>query len=423
MSDLKERAREVLLRNFEATGGRYICPSWPYYPYQWFWDSCFHAIACSHLDMKDMAKNEITRLLNAQDARGFIPRRVYARKFQWYNWRDWKDWERIFSKGWLPSGISTTGTPVLAQAVRAIGDRQFFLSHADQIIKFYSYFANVRDPDGDGLISLITPREGGRDSSPEYDFYRLVRVPPPFKFLDSAIDQVSLALLKLRWKLLGWDERKILERNIFNVQDLAFQCIWLDGLYDLEWMLLHWGGGYKQYPELQVTIQKAEGGILTKCWNAADQTFYSLRNGKTQLQVETIASLFPLLVRTLPRDQKEAIIAALCDESRFNVPYPVPSVSISHREFRPSRTFLIWRGSTSINTNWFLIRGLMRQGEKYIAERICERSIEMVQKWGFREFYHPYTGEGFRVRNFGWSTLIVTFENIVSEPLSLLTKE
>lgn len=412
MSELEDQAREVLLRNFEATGRKYICPSWPYYPYQWFWDSCFHAIACSYLDMKDLAKNEITRLLGAQDTRGFIPRRIYAKRFQWHNWRDWKDWERIFSKGWFPPGISTTGTPVLAQAVRAIGDRQFFLAHADQIVKFYEYFTNARDPDGDGLISIITPREGGRDSSPEYDFYRLFRPPPPLKFFDTAIDQVSLAALKLRYKFLGWDERKILERCIFNVQDLVFQCIWLDGLYDVEWMLVHWGGGYKRYPNLATTIQRAEKGILEKCWNEGHRTFYSLQNGKTQLQDETIASLFPILVRTLPRHQKEALIEALRDESKFNVPYPVPSVSISHREFHPSRTSLIWRGSTSINTNWFLIRGLMRHGEKDMAERICERSMEMAEKWGFREFYHPYTGEGFRVRNFGWSALVVTFEDM-----------
>ncbi len=417
MLELERQAKELLIRNYEATGGKYICPSWPYYPYQWFWDSCFHAIACSHLDMHDLAKNEITALLSFQDERGCIPFRVYHEKFQWFNWRDWKDWERFAARGWLPSGLGSAGVPLLAQAVRAIGDRQFFLDHAAQIIKFYEYFTNVLDPDHDGLISLTNPRQGGRDSSPEYDFSRLIKRPSgPLKFFEPGIDIFSFGLLQFRCKALGWDERKIIARNIFNVQDLVFQCVYIDGLYDLAWMLLSWGGGCKRYPDLEAATLRAESGVLEKCWNEEHRTFYSLRNGNSVLQHETIGSLFPLLIKTLPPHQKQALCEALYDESKFNVPYPVPSVSVSHPAFHPSRTFLIWRGSTSINMNWFLIRGLMRHGEKDLAERICARSIEMVEKWGFREFYNPYTGEGFRVRNFGWSTLVVTL-------LSLLTAE
>jgi hypothetical protein len=32
---------------------------------------------------------------------------------------------------------------------------------------------------------------------------------------------------------------------------------------------------------------------------------------------------------------------------------------------------------------------------------------EMIEKSGFREYYHPETGEGYRRENFGWSTLIL----------------
>ena len=28
----------------------FVCPSMETYPFQWFWDSCFHAVVLSHID-------------------------------------------------------------------------------------------------------------------------------------------------------------------------------------------------------------------------------------------------------------------------------------------------------------------------------------------------------------------------------------
>lgn len=369
--------------------------------------------------MHDLAKNEIERLLCFQDERGFIPFYIYEGPFHWYRTRDWIGWERFFAKGWLPQVVPIAGPPVLAQAVRAIGDREFFLRYAQHITAFYQYFPRWRDLDGDGLISIITPREGGRDSAPEYDFFRALRMPRPLRFLDMPLDLFSLALLELRYKLIGWDERKILESNIFNVQDLAVQCIYIDGLYDLKWMMTHWGAGYTLYPDIEAVTLQAEKAVLKKCWNEEDRVFYSLRNGVEQLKELTVASLFPLLIKSLSPNQTQALADALLDDSKFNVPYPVPSVGVLHPEFNPLRTFPLWRGPTWMNTNWFLIRGLVRNGRRDIAEHIVHRSVEMVEKNGFREFYHPYTGKGLRVKNFGWSTLAVTLLSLCQTKIEM----
>jgi len=42
-----------------------------------------------------------------------------------------------------------------------------------------------------------------------------------------------------------------------------------------------------------------------------------------------------------------------------------------------------------------------------LADTIVARSREAIEKSGFREYYHPYTGEGLGARDFGWSTLIL----------------
>jgi len=165
----------------------------------------------------------------------------------------------------------------------------------------------------------------------------------------------------------------------------------------------------KDYSDIKKIIKGAERAVIEKCWNEEDKAFYSLRNGKEQLKHLTIASLFPILIRDLPRDMTKAIVEALQDKEKFYTPYPVPTVSVSHPKFDAQSTWPIWRGPTWINTNWFLIRGLLRNAHPDLARYIATRSIEMVTKNGFYEFYQPFSGKGLRVKNFGWSTLVVTF--------------
>lgn len=416
---LEENAKKLLIRNYEATGRRYICPSWPHYPWQWGWDSCFHAIACAHLGLIDLAKNEITKLLNAQiregPRRGFIPHQIFWHGVMPWIKRGFLDAERLFYKGWMPQMSPLVAQPVLAQAVRAINDRDFFLACADRVIDFYKYFQNLRDPDHDGLISIFTPRESGRDSSPEFDFFRVggFRAPRPLSFINVINDSLSIFWLEMRYKLMGWDEKRIFGARIFDVQDLVEQCIYIDGLYDLLWMMENFCGSFKRWPQILQKIKSAEDAVLEKCWNEEDETFYSLRNGDKQLKDLTVASLFPILIKNLPNDKREAIVHTLEDPTKFNVPYPVSSVSVSHPRFNASRTWPLWRGPTWINMNWFLIRGLMRNNYYDIARNIVQKSIDMVEQNGFREFYHPFTGKGMRVHNFGWSTLAVTFPDLI----------
>src|SRR5262252_3282380 len=49
----------------------FVCPSTGTYPFQWFWDSCFHAIVLSHLDV-GRAESEITSLIANAHPEGSI---------------------------------------------------------------------------------------------------------------------------------------------------------------------------------------------------------------------------------------------------------------------------------------------------------------------------------------------------------------
>jgi len=50
----------------------FVCPSMGTYPFQWFWDSCFHAIALLSVD-PELAKRELRCLLQGAQPDGFLP--------------------------------------------------------------------------------------------------------------------------------------------------------------------------------------------------------------------------------------------------------------------------------------------------------------------------------------------------------------
>src|SRR3989344_7715232 len=91
MMDLKKLTFELLLSNRRSVQDyQYTVPSPDSYPYQWLWDSCFHAIILSHFNIED-AKLEILSLLSSQFDNGLIPHIIYWDKmaktdFPQINW-------------------------------------------------------------------------------------------------------------------------------------------------------------------------------------------------------------------------------------------------------------------------------------------------------------------------------------------------
>jgi len=58
--------------------------------------------------------------------------------------------------------------------------------------------------------------------------------------------------------------------------------------------------------------------------------------------------------------------------------------------------------------------GLKEQNELDLANKLASKTLDLVKKSGFREFYNPYTGEGMRAKSFGWSTLVAIMKKASS---------
>ena len=80
---IRDRCEEILRQNWrEGVRARdgfaygYTCPSPSRYPWQWYWDSCFHAISWRRVD-PERSQRELRSLLAAQRDDGFIGHTIF----------------------------------------------------------------------------------------------------------------------------------------------------------------------------------------------------------------------------------------------------------------------------------------------------------------------------------------------------------
>ena len=151
--DLEAKARAILLGNlrrgvadWNGKEFNFVCPSLTGYPFQWFWDSCFHAIALLHLD-PEQAKAEMRTLMSGALPDGFIPHIIF--------------WEMEKQPDFLSRNIvgrtsdyysATMQPPIIAYTVervyRATGDQEFLDEALPVLTAFYRWLREARDPDG-----------------------------------------------------------------------------------------------------------------------------------------------------------------------------------------------------------------------------------------------------------------------------------
>src|SRR6266545_3740044 len=76
--NLKEKVFKIMLKNRRTAGKyQYTVPSPKTYPYQWFWDSCFHSIIFAACGYPEDAKKELLSLVSHQFENGMIPHMIY----------------------------------------------------------------------------------------------------------------------------------------------------------------------------------------------------------------------------------------------------------------------------------------------------------------------------------------------------------
>ena len=384
----------------------YVCPSIETYPFQWFWDSCFHAIVLAHIDVA-RAESELTTLLANQQPDGFVPHMTL------WPGQPPPDPSAPYAvagrSAWLSASMQP---PVLAESVAVVAARGRGTAFLHEVLpavrRFYDWCDRVRDPDRDGLIAILEPHESGMDQTPSYDAY-----------LGVAGDEA--AAFEAAWREVaesnagaGHGAAAIFRRDRFVVEDVAVNVLYAENQRVLG-RLLRETGDAAGAALLAERADRTSAALLERCWSPIDEDFHGLA-GRDELQLPggTVAGLLPIILAELPTGIVERIAHRLEDPADFGPSYPVPSVSLNNPAYRPTPAggTVLWRGPSWINTNWYIARGLRRHGLETLAARIEDASLQMVQRSGFREHYDPASGEGYGARGFAWSALVLDLAEV-----------
>lgn len=427
-----DQARKIFENNlisgysaWKKTKYKFVAPAKKEYVYQFLWDSVFHAIVLSHFDT-GWAKNEIKNHLLGQWDNGFIPHIIF-----WQS-KTYKlpHWAFLESKPSLePRTSAITQPPILGIAIEEIfkkdDDLDFLKETLPKVAKHHRWLLENRDPDGDFLISIISPNESGMDESPVF------QIVSGYKGKNLAQLHYSFRKPDILNQKNSFDSKKILEQDYFNVEEILFNTVAIESARSLSRLFkLIKKTDEAEYFEKAANL--GEESLLNKMWDEDDGCFYSIYSkNEKKAKVKTIASLIPLYLENLPKNKLDVLIKKhLLNPEEFWTNYPVPSVARDEVFYSPlefpeyktnvqnkilNRAYLtfykelkmLWRGPTWIATNWFIVKGLRKHKKNAEADEIVNRMVEMIDKWGFREYYNPETGQGYRRENFGWSTLIV----------------
>jgi hypothetical protein len=364
-------------RHADGVPFAYTCPSPRHYPWQWYWDSCFTAIAWRHFD-PERSRRELSSLLAAQREDGFIGHTIF--------WNTPLRGPRRFTYNVLTPGATMTASiqpPVLAWAWSiAVGDP----AAEPAIAAHHEWLAANRTLDTDGLLWIVQPDESGLDASPQFDaiWGRQAHAQPGY-----------LGLVH-RNRRMHYDLRRIAARG---------GPVCCEPLTNVLYSLSRTALGLSSLTEAIVAhLYDHRSGLFSARARPAARTPPPL----------TWAALAPLALPDLP----EAIGRRLVEEQllrtdRFWLPVAPPSVAASDRKFSrndvfgPLRLRRYWRGPTWINASWLVWLGLLRLGYATQAHELASRAAAAVHASGLREYYDPYTRAGMGAQRFGWSSLIM----------------
>jgi hypothetical protein len=388
-------ARQVLEGNWregrtvDGLAFGYTCPDTTKYPDQFFWDSCFHALAWSRID-PPRAMRELRSLGAAQHPSGLIGHTTF--------WNGPARASRAFTYNLLHRHAFQTATiqpPLLGWVWAEVAERTGDAAFADEgrvIVERFHEFLDRERAHADGLIGILQPDESGLDATPAYDKPLGWRSHPKVGFL---------ALRDFNQRR-GFDYRRVVADGGFHATDVLVNTAWILGWQGLA-RLGHPRGAERAKHLTQSLVQRL--------YDRTAGTFFAEGPSGERLDVSTWAGLAPLALDTLPPELGHRIVNEhLLDPTCFWLDYPVPSTAACEPTFVPGRDRYLWmerywRGPTWLFSTWFMLLGLLRLGYAEESAHLANRTLTLIRQSGFREYFNPTTGEGMGARNFGVSTI------------------
>jgi hypothetical protein len=321
---------------------------------------------------------------------------------------------------------------MLAEAVWQVGQKldktdrhEWFKEMLPHLVEFHGWLYTERDPRNEGLVLLVHPWECGLDNTPPWmsemrrnqtpkwillirwlklsfilEFLRRDTRHVPADQRTNTTDILTMFSIARRLRRKRYITKNILRHSPLSIIDLNFNCILIRANECLK--LIADEVDQKLPPKLWESIHKTPHA-LELLWSEDGQQYFSRNYDSFELITEpSIATFLPLYAGTISKN-RAAHLVALLKEKDYWLKYPIPSAPRSSDFFQPKR---YWQGPTWLNTNWLIIEGLKRYGYADLAEELRQKSLELVKKSGFSEYFSPLDGSPAGVKPFSWTAAL-----------------
>lgn len=378
--ELRGRVRAMLEAHWVPEG--YAAPNANVYPWQWLWDSCFHALIWTELG-DDRGTTELAAMFGPQDAAGFVPHMNYARDPQ------------ASADLWARRGSSSiTQPPMYGHAIaemtrRGVEVPPLTIENAQQGLRF---LVAERARSKSGLVELCHPWESGADDSPRWD-----------------------DLCGGEWSKQQWRGRKMyfvpmihtneigspIHNPEFSVASIGFNALIAFNIAELETVT-----GVSDLGQRGAEIAEA----VASRWDSELSTWIDEgMNENGSGKVHTADAFFAALVDPDPVRAKR-VADMLVDESAYGGACGPAGVSKAEAAYDPDT---YWRGPAWPQLSYLLWLAMRHHGLTDVADQIVDSTHRGSVNSGLAEYWHPDSGKGLGAIPQSWAglTLLMSSSN------------
>ncbi len=371
----RSNAGRILERHWAEPG--FTMPNAKTYPWQWLWDSCFHAIAWAELGDPDRAISELSALFTFQDSSGFVPHMSYHSD------------PGASVAFWARRGASTiTQPPMFGHALADLHRRGVALPDhlVECAIRGLRFLLRDRSRTSRGLVALAHPWETGCDDSARWD-----------DALDGSWNSDA-------WRQKKWDLVSSVETNAdgaaianpgFAVGSIGFNALIAFNATEL--------ASLTGDRELIAGADELRG-VISSLWDPGLRTWTDDGDfAHTSGRVRTLDAHLALLVET-NQAVIETAVGDLFDPVAFGSRFGPAGCHRDEPSFDPDT---YWRGPTWPQMSyllWVALNGLGRAGHAQVVAGAL-RAGSATSGWA--EYWNPDTGEGRGATPQSWATIAV----------------
>ena len=343
------------------------------YPWQWLWDSAFHAIIWSGLG-DPRAVKELETLFALELPSGFIPHMGYQ-----------TDPSGSLRQWHVPGRSDITQPPMYGHALRVLHDRGFKVDHLyEPATRGLNYlFEHRRDPVS-GLIRVVHPWETGTDDSPRWDGALDVPFSKPAWDVKKAELTHSLQL----------SDGVAVGNPGFDVGSAGFSALVAFNARELATLT---GDG------ALMAKANALADAIDAQWIDDKKTWGDvvIAGPKSSATVRTLDALLPVLVSG-NQAHVDAAFAEVFNPASFARPFGPSSTAADEPSYEPDN---YWRGNGWPPLTYLLSVAADRRGRTRDAARLARALVRDAEISGFGEYNNPENGTNRGATPQGWTML------------------